>query len=253
MNDSKPCGQELLLQADFDGELDAGQAAQLAAHRAQCPRCQLTAERLALSRARMRTATRHAAPPALREAVLARIARESGAPPAAMLIRPRRWRTMSAWLGGALAATVMVALLVDRGSDVEDRLLDSHLRAMRAPVLLTDVAASSHHTVKPWFAGKLSYAPVVKDLDAAGYALLGGRIDVVDGRQVAVVVYRAGPHIIDVFEWPASSSPALPTRASRDNGFDLRHWTDGDMTFWCVSDLSAEELDRFVAQWRHPT
>ncbi len=253
MNGPVPCGQELLLQADFDGELDAAQAAQFAAHRAQCPQCQAAAERLAEARARMRGAPRHAAPAELRDRVLAGIA--PAAQSAVTAIRPRRVRSVSTWLagalGGALAATLLVALLVNRGSGIEDRLLDSHLRALRSPALLTDVVASSHHTVKPWFAGKLSYAPVVKDLD--GYTLLGGRVDVVDGRQVAVIVYRAGPHVIDVFEWPASAASTLPLGASRDSGFNLRHWTDGDMTFWCVSDLAPEELDAFVAHWRRAT
>jgi anti-sigma factor RsiW len=252
MNRPEECGQELLLQAEFDGELDAAQAAQLAAHRERCPQCQAAARELAQSRQIMRGVTRHTLSPQARAALLAAIPRESSVVPFERTAK--RWRTLSAVLTGALAATIVAAFLVGRPPDIEARLLDSHLRALRGPALLTDVAASSHHTVKPWFAGRLNYAPIVKDLDAFGFVLLGGRIDVVDGQQVAVVAYQAGRHTIDVFELPSTSVPSgMWFPSQREQGFNLRHWNEGELSLWCISDLAGDELDAFVARWRSST
>ena len=93
--------------------------------------------------------------------------------------------------------------------------------------------------MKPWFAGQIEFAPPVKDLEAFGYALRGGRVDVVDGHNAAVLVYQAGAHTIDV--------PIVPAEV---RGFNVRRFEDGDFSVWAVSDLNARELDAFVEHWR---
>jgi anti-sigma factor RsiW len=118
-----------------------------------------------------------------------------------------------------------------------------------------DVASSSEHTVKPWFNGRLDYAPPVLDLAATGFPLAGGRLDYMDGRPVAALLYRYGPHVINLFVWPAhpgdvaSASPSFETR----QGYHVGHWTAAGMTWWAVSDVNEAELTVFVNTVRAET
>ncbi len=89
------------------------------------------------------------------------------------------------------------------------------------------------------------FAPPVKDLEAVGYPLRGGRVDVVDGRNAAVLVYQAGAHTIDVSIQPRGTGTAPATL----RGFNVRRFDDGDFSVWAVSDLNGRELDAFVERW----
>jgi anti-sigma factor RsiW len=137
-----------------------------------------------------------------------------------------------------------------RAPDVESQLISNHLRAMQLDSHLIDVVSSDHHTVKPWFAGKVDFAPVVKELPGSGYVLKGGRVDVVADRAAAVLVYEAGRHVIDVYMWPSSVGADDAFHSSRQDGFNLRHWEEGDLSVWCVSDMGANELETFAQRWR---
>ena len=166
----------------------------------------------------------------------------------------RHWFTRAKPLGWgvALAATAVLATVLLRpgAPDVSTQLVANHLRAMELDSHLIDVASSEHHTVKPWFAGKVNFAPLVKQLDADGYVLKGGRVDIVQGAAAAVLVYEAGRHVVDVYMWPAATAGGDALRASSADGFQLRHWEEGGLVVWCVSDLGAQELDRFAERWR---
>jgi anti-sigma factor RsiW len=116
------------------------------------------------------------------------------------------------------------------------------------PGHLEDVVSTDQHTVKPWFDGKLDFAPPVKDLAAAKFPLLGGRLDYLNGRAVAALVYGRDKHLIDLFIWPDRGS-ATPVATVR-NGYNAVHWSDGGMTFWAVSDLEARELREFARLWQ---
>ena len=114
---------------------------------------------------------------------------------------------------------------------------------------LADVASSDQHTVKPWFNGKLDFSPTVVDLAAQGYALDGGRLDYLDNRPVAALVYRHPPHVVNVFIWPsgddtaiAATKPEILTR----QGYHLFHWTQSGMAYWAISDLNLAEMQTFV-------
>jgi anti-sigma factor RsiW len=102
------------------------------------------------------------------------------------------------------------------------------------------------HTVKPWFLGKLDFSPPVTDLAAIGFPLLGGRLDYVDGRSAAALVYRREKHTINVFIYPERDAEIGRPSAASIRGFHLRHWTGSGMVFWAVSDLNDTELDVFV-------
>jgi anti-sigma factor RsiW len=110
---------------------------------------------------------------------------------------------------------------------------------------LSDVTSSDQHTVKPWFSGKLDYAPVVKDLVSKGFPLAGGRLDYLDNRPVAALVYKRRQHTINLFLWPSPAQDSgLRTLTLR--GYNVVQWTHSHMVYWAVSDVNAGDLDQFV-------
>ncbi|MDI9651050.1 anti-sigma factor, partial [Burkholderia cenocepacia] len=107
-----------------------------------------------------------------------------------------------------------------------------------------DVISTDRHTVKPWFNGRLDYAPPVEDLAASGFALVGGRLDYVGRRRVAVLVYRHRQHVVDVYVQPAGERPAAPY-ATVSQGYALDRWNAAGMTWWAVTDAEPSALAAF--------
>jgi anti-sigma factor RsiW len=247
------CKMVLLTQADFDGELDAAHAAELTEHRATCAECQAAHAALSSVRVAMRDAALYQAAP---ESLRRRVSRQAVAPatkPATIVtLKPRpRWFTMPALnfgMGAAMAAAI--ALLVSWTSEpvLLDMVVDDHVRALQ-PGHLMDVVSTDRHTVKPWFEGRIDFAPPVKDLVAQKFPLTGGRLDVLNGRPVAALIYQHGTHPIDLLVWPGVNDTPNPSGAVH-NGFNAIHWTQDGMTLWAVSDLERAQLDEFVRLWR---
>lgn len=104
------------------------------------------------------------------------------------------------------------------------------------------VASSDSHTVRPWFNGKVEFAPPVKDLTADGFPLAGGRLDFVDGHRVATLVYRHGPHTISVFVWPEAAGSGGARPLAQVDGLNVLSWTKDGMVWWAVSDMQSGEL-----------
>ncbi|MDN7488085.1 anti-sigma factor [Burkholderia sp. AU45274] len=124
-----------------------------------------------------------------------------------------------------------------------DELVSSHVRADLSARDI-DVISTDRHTVKPWFNGRIDYAPPVEDLAAAGFALVGGRLDYVGRRRVAVLVYRYRQHVIDVYVRPAGEGPGAPyTTVSQ--GYALDRWEAAGMTWWAVTDAEPSALAAF--------
>ncbi len=249
------CGKLLLLQADFDGELDAAQAVVLAEHRASCPVCKRNETILAAARQAARGVAYHHVSPELLRAVAGRIGVPRAEADSASEAPPRCTRAWIPWqgiagfgAGAALAAAVVLTLLPAGRPESIAALVDDHVRALQ-PGHLLDVVSTSRHTVKPWFDGKLDFAPPVKNLAGAGFPLLGGRLDYVDGRAVAVLVYGRGKHLLELFVWPESTGMAEPARATRD-GYNVIHWQSEGMSLSAVSDLDPAGLAEFVREWR---
>ncbi|MDB4911378.1 MAG: putative transrane anti-sigma factor [Gemmatimonadetes bacterium] len=122
-------------------------------------------------------------------------------------------------------------------------LVDTHVRSLMADHL-TDVESSDHHTVKPWFAGKVPFAPNVPELQSQGFPLIGGRAEFVAGHTAAALVYGRGPHTINLFIWPSSASDAGAPTATY-NGYALAHWSSHGLTYWAVTDAASSELEAF--------
>jgi anti-sigma factor RsiW len=89
----------------------------------------------------------------------------------------------------------------------------------------------------------------VPNLDSAGFPLLGGRLDYIDGRTVAVVVYGRRQHMINVFSWPAPGDDRAASSETR-NGFHLLHLRQGGIEQWIVSDLNLQELEEFSRRYQ---
>ena len=250
MTNGSPAGaaceeMRLLIQADLDGELDAAATAALAAHVADCPGCaELQRELSALSLRLRGEIFPHAAPASLRRALEARLL--PAAPPAPSGFR-RRLVPFASFGAGAAIAACLALLLLPRGADPDAELVGDHIRALQ-PGHLTDVLSSDQHTVKPWFDGRIDYAPPVEDFSPQGFPLIGGRLDYIGGRPVAVLVYRRDKHLIDLYVWPDGGAPSGPASEAR-NGYNVVRWTRGGMTFRAVSDLEAKELGAFAQLW----
>jgi len=251
------------LSAYVDGELPPNQADAVAEHLTRCTACsaeyETMLETVGLLRSQLK---RYAAPDVLRARIRAALAStprtpvgEGGElfPPA-----PRRRARAAPWTRAASwAAVILVAATLGSGvtmivagrdrqtSSTSAEVLSSHVRSLM-PDHLTDVRSSDQHNVKPWFNGRLDFSPNVPRLEEQGFPLLGGRLDYVDGRPVAVLVYGRRQHIINVYSWPTASADARPAMTT-SHGYTLLHWRSRSSEHWVVSDLSTLELVVFAA------
>jgi len=189
-----------------------------------------------------------ASPPGLQKRIQSTLRRET---------TPGRWR-MGRVL--ALAACMLLAsgitwlaVQATSSSSTRDQLvaqvIGDHVRSLM-PGHLADVISTDQHTVKPWFAGKIDFAPTVKDFAEQGFPLEGGRLDYLDSRPVAALVYHRQKHVINLFIWPGDGSTGL-TMLSRQ-GFNMEHWTNGGMNYWLISDLNSTELGQLGELLRKP-
>jgi len=254
MSDQHGCDMVLLVQAEFDGELDAAQAARLSAHRSECAVCQSAEADLARSRELIHPELLYPpAPDELRERVLARLRSIESAPAPR---RSPRWR-FAGWrppafgfgLGAACAAAMLLLVLSPTEQSLTEQVVAGHVRALQ-PGHLEDVPSTDQHTVKPWFDGRLDFAPPVRDLAGVGFPLRGGRLDYLGGRAVAALVYQRDKHIIDLFVWPAGTGAPSVSASSERNGYNIVHWVQDGMNFWAVSDVEQHQLRDFAAIWQ---
>ena len=142
------------------------------------------------------------------------------------------------------AVLLQITLRPSASGMLARQVVSSHIRSLQLNHL-SDVISTDQHTVKPWFSGKLDYAPVVKDLSSKGFPLAGGRLDYLDDRPVAALVYKRRQHTINLFQWPSPASDSGP-RTLTLRGYNVVHWTRSHMAFWAVSDVSAGDLDQFA-------
>ena len=231
--------QELLLGGLVDGELDAANTALVEAHVARCEDCREELERLQAVRSLLRgDGVRHAAPPSLAR----RIAAMPELSPRAANENPlRRW--LAPGLVGAIAASLAMVTLLPPSSQsiVDQELVSSHVRSLQ-PGHLTDVQTTNQHIVKPWFNGRIDFAPPVPELADVGFPLAGGRLDSIGGKTVAAIVYHRRLHTVNLFVWPAKNGGE---RSFVKDGFAVKEWSRDGLRFAAVSDIPAGELQQF--------
>lgn len=239
-----------VLHGYLDGELDAVRAEEFERHLEDCRECVAELEAQESLRSALVRAPLYAkAPESLREKVLGNLG-------GAVVVRERRFpglpgrglalRMFLSAAAGFLGAFLSWYALRPAGSGnaagevVAAQVVDAHLRALQ-PGHLTDVASTDQHTVKPWFDGKLDFAPPVNDFADQGFPLAGGRLDVLNGRSVAVLVYGRRQHVINVFIWPDAAGDSRPLSGAT-LGYNWIEWRKDGMEMWAVSDLNAAEL-----------
>jgi len=238
------CEESLKTQAYLDGELDAGQALEIEAHLEHCAECQALAADHADMKAAMAGATYHRVPAALRAKIGNMLDAEAKVVPLKVPRKTGFWLGAGSGAGGMAIAAALAFLVFMPASSVVNDLAEAHVRSLMGEHLI-DVASSDHHTVKPWFAGHADVSPPAEDFKAEGFTLIGGRADYVHGSRAAVVVYRHGAHVINLFTW-ADRNTRLPGASSRD-GYRMVFWKQNDLDLAAVSDVDPGELDRFVA------
>ena len=246
----------LLLNAYLDDELDA--ASVLDVERRIAADAALKVELARLTELRSALAlhlTKEHASDALRRRIGAIAApepevRSSGRARA----RSSDWRRLA-------ASVLLTALFAGAGtyfllrSDARESeiaaIVAGHQRALLATAPF-DVASSDRHTVKPWFDRKLALSPLVIDLGDSGFPLVGGRVDVFDGRPVPVSVYRRREHVISLVAVPSPGSrdSGQPMAHETRDGYSIRNWAGRDFKYSAVSDVADRDLDEFATRWR---
>lgn len=234
------------LQAYLDSELDAAGAASFERHLQSCAQC---ATALAAEQALRHTLSAaqlyERAPDRLRQKV--RAALRAAVPDHVPAVRFPAWR----W--AAIAAVFLLAVLLGRelltllGSNSEATALavaavDAHLRSLQ-PGHLMDVASTDQHTVKPWFDGKIDFAPSVRDFASDGFPLIGGRLDVLAGRAAAALVYSRRKHVVNVFVLKPPAVSALAPSGVRQ-GYHWLFWQKDGFSFVAVSDVAPADLQQ---------
>jgi anti-sigma factor RsiW len=232
----------LLLHAHADGELDAANSLELERHLKTCAACAAEKTSVQSLRAALQSGELKFRAPESLKANLRQLVREAGPKNSAREKFDPQW--LWKFLAfGATAFALLTVFLRPAGISGHDQLLDeiiaSHVRSLQAEHL-TDVVSSDQHTVKPWFDGKLDFAPDVKDFAAQGFPLVGGRLDYLDGRAVAALVYRHNKHFINVFVWPAADAMKSETKMRR--GYSIINCATNGLHYCLVSDMNATEL-----------
>jgi len=238
----------------LDGELDLVRTIEMEAHLKGCPACSQELENLkALRAALQRGSLAYAAPAALRERIQSSLRASSGSE-----VRESKfkWPSPNMWqLAGAFALLVLISVsgwqwtAPLRAPSSEQRIaaevFSSHVRSLEGNHLM-DVVSTDQHTVKPWFDGKLDFSPPVEDLASDGFPLVGGRLDYVENREVAALIYQRRKHFINVFVWPNLSGSNSSQAIESQQGYNIMRWSRGGFQFWAVSDVAASDLAGFV-------
>ena len=234
-----------------DGELDLATCLMLEEHHGGLPvpaNCSLGATSRKLVEAIRSETPRFKPSPFLKTRIQAALREEKKASSTAI---PWWERLSPLWMFSGLSATAVVLAFLAVGffttpeiPELDQEGIANHVRSLQVNHLM-DVASTDQHTVKPWFAGKLDYSPQVVDLTPSGYPLIGGRLDVLDHRYVAAIIYQRRKHYINLFIWP-SDTESLHDRLYTQNNYHVLGWTKGDMNYLAVSELGEQEFRDFV-------
>ncbi len=240
-----------LIHGYVDGELDLARSLEVEQHIQQCQVCASAyRNQTALRDAFKDNSLYHSAPEKLEKRIRSSLRREANAE---VDRRSFGWRWLQ--VGAALAVVFLIAFVIWRAAPglrpsgdelLAQEIVSNHVRSLQLENHRTDVISSDQHTVKPWFDGKLDFAPPVKDFSSQGFPLVGGRLEYLNNRAVAALIYQRQKHYINLYIWPAEQSNATSEIAAKRQGYNLLHWTNSGMNYWAISDLNGVELHEFA-------
>ena len=231
-----------------DRELDLVRSLEIEAHVAACAGCARAFEQQQEVRAAFNATSLTFTPsPAVERRVRAALHCEAG--PRAVFSR-WTWRTVALPAAAMAALALSWAVVGNRDAPSHhdallDELVAGHVRSLQVDHLV-DVASSDQHSVKPWFNGKVDFAPQVVDFTADGFPLVGGRVDYVAGHPAAALVYKHRQHVINVFIWPAEHDGGRAMQTVASAGYHLLRWDAAGLTYGAVSDLNPSDLERLA-------
>ena len=252
-----------LMDGYLDGELGPITSQTIEEHLRECPKCN-QAYKIHGSLIRV---IGNAIQSSLQAAVGAKDKGGSGQPGQLSVLRPQGERrpvlSQVPWNWLALAAAIVLGALITavflprmRAPNADQflatQLIASHVRSLMANHL-TDVPSSDQHTVKPWLDAKLDFAAPVADLSSQGFPLIGGRLDYLNNHSVAALVYQKRKHFINLFIWPTTPEDSTAQTMVEREGYHLVHWSDGDFTYWAVSDVNPGDLQNFKQLFEQQT
>jgi len=239
-----------LIDSYADGELSILQAEAVKNHLNDCPRCGADHQHLAEVSDLIRREGRFTPPPQLHAHIRERLRQFSDEAPTRT--RLPQWLTFavpSLAFGFVLAWGLALVIGPISGKVVTDQLISAHVRSLMVDHL-TDVSSSDQHTVKPWFNGKLDFAPPVEDFTRKGFPLIGGRLDYLDNQPVAALVYRHRQHIINLFIHSSHKKSGNSVRIISQRGYHVLSWNRAGLGYWAISDLNLKDIKKFVALFR---
>jgi anti-sigma factor RsiW len=233
-----------LIQPYVDSELDVSNAHAVEQHSQTCAQCRSAEQNIRALRSVLRSkAVAFRAPRRLRKNIRAALRREARRN-RGNLSWPAAWISTAAACVLVLTGLFLFQSVRSSRSALVDQVVANHVRSLLATHLV-DIPSSDQHTVKPWFNGKIDFAPEVRDFASSGFPLVGGRLDYLDGKTVAALVYRRDRHAINLFLSPTAKQRDTRVFRFSRRGYNVINWTQGEMECWAVSDLNAQELGRF--------
>jgi anti-sigma factor RsiW len=235
-----------LLHAHVDGELDLVNAREVEQHLRNCDTCRRAEQQIsALREALTSDAPAYRAPARLRRNIRAALRCEARKETPRLSFWPI-FATSAAFAALILGFLFFQTNRTSHEGAIVDQVIANHVRSLLATHLV-DVASSDQHTVKPWFDGKVDFAPDVRDFAMSGFPLVGGRLDYLDDKTVVALVYQRNKHPINVFiAQSTGTGDSSPVSWAR-RGYNVLTWTHREMTYWTVSDLNETELRQFAS------
>ncbi len=243
-----------LMHGHLDKEIDLMRAVEIEQHLEGCSACKTVYSQETAMRSAIRERASYYAAPQWLEARI-RAALPKHGKKAIVFGQPNlNWLSFAASMAFAVVITWGVALHFNASTQDErltEEIISGHVRSLMENHL-ADVASSDQHTVKPWFNGKLDFSPEVLDLTTQDFPLVGGRLDYINNRPVAALVYRHRKHFINLFIWPEELYEKSLVRTKTKQGYNLIRWKNSGMVFWAVSDLQENELMQFASLLQQP-
>jgi anti-sigma factor RsiW len=244
--------EKTILHGYLDNELDPARSLEIESHLQECQACARNYQNLQILRSVVRNRLPYYRTPMQLRKRVDSMVKENRKEEQPRLQLTKLWP----WLGLGFGASVALATLiflsfvaplwkVPAENDLVQEVLSSHVRSLMANHL-TDVVSTDLHTVKPWFNSKLDFSPTVKDLAQAGFPLVGGRLDYIDKRPVAALVFQHQKHLINLFTWPIYGEKEEKIKNIEKQGYHVLHWSQSGMEYWAISDLNELELQKFV-------